>query len=51
MVGHLCPGCLWQAIALWGKQEALTADSADGLLYKVRRHYPGLLDSSVAISK
>lgn len=28
-----------------------SADSADGLLYKIRRHYPGLVDRSGVTSE
>jgi hypothetical protein len=34
-------GRQWQAVALFGKRDVLTADTADGLLYKIRKHYPG----------
>jgi len=32
---------LWQAVALFGSHDVLEAESADELLYKIRRHYPG----------
>ncbi len=32
----------WQAVALWGNHDVLTADNAEELLGKIRRHYPGL---------
>jgi hypothetical protein len=32
---------LWSARALWGDGHILTADSADELLGKIRRDYPG----------
>ena len=31
----------WQAIALFGSHDVLEAESADELLKKIRRHYPG----------
>jgi hypothetical protein len=34
--------CQWQAVAQFGSHDVLEADSADELLYKIRRHYPGL---------
>jgi hypothetical protein len=40
----------WQAVALFGSHDVLEAESAEGLLYKIRRHYPGLVDRSVATS-
>jgi hypothetical protein len=34
-----------------GRYEVLTADSADELRYKTRKHYPGLIDGPVATSQ
>jgi hypothetical protein len=45
------PGRHWQATATFGTRDVLEADSADGLLGKIRRHYPGLIDKSAAASK
>ena len=44
-------GRRWQAKARFGTRDVLKADSADGLLGKIRRHYPGLVDRSVAASE
>lgn len=34
-------GRQWQAVALFGSHDVLEAESAEGLLGKIRRHYPG----------
>jgi hypothetical protein len=33
----------WQATALFGDHDVLTASSAEALIGKIRRHYPGLV--------
>ena len=36
-------GRRWQAAATFGTRDVLAADTADELLGKIRRHYPGLI--------
>jgi hypothetical protein len=45
------PGGRWQAVATFGARHTLEADDAEGLLYKIRKHYPGLIDRSVAVAE
>jgi hypothetical protein len=33
------PGGKWSAVARWGNHDELAADTPDGLLYLIRRHY------------
>ncbi len=42
---------VWRALATWGNGDELVSDSPDGLLYLIRRHYPGLIDRPVARSQ
>jgi hypothetical protein len=44
-------GHKWVASAKFGTRDVLEADTADDLLGKIRRHYPGLIHRSVASSQ
>ena len=44
-------GRVWSAAALFGSHDVLTADDAEGLLYKIRRHYPGLTSETKKVGR
>ena len=41
----------WRAAACFGSEDELEAESADELLEKIRRHYPGMIHRSASGSK